>query len=36
VNALAGIAIYKNYASRVDQALFDLNDYFVNYGIIKQ
>jgi hypothetical protein len=34
VNALAGIAIYKNYALRVDKALLELNDYFFNYGII--
>ncbi len=34
VNAVAGIAIYKNYALRVDKALLELNDYFFNYGII--
>ncbi len=34
VNALAGIAIYKNYANRVNQAIVDLNSYFINYGII--
>lgn len=34
VNALAGIAIYKNYALRIDKALIELNDYFFNYGII--
>lgn len=36
VNALAGIAIYKNYAAGVDQAISDLNDYFIDYGIIKE
>lgn len=36
VNALAGIAIYKNYVARVNQALFELDDYFVNYGILKE
>ncbi len=36
VNALAGIAIYKNYAARVDQALIELDDYFVNYGILNE
>lgn len=36
VNALAGVAIYNNYASRVNQALTDLNDYFVNYGILNE
>jgi hypothetical protein len=34
VNALAGIAIYKNYANRVNQAIVDLTSYFINYGII--
>ncbi len=36
VNALAGIAIYRNYGAAVDQAIFDLNDYFIDYGIIKE
>lgn len=36
VNALAGIAIYKNYAARVEQALVGLNDYFINYGILNE
>jgi hypothetical protein len=36
VNALAGIAIYKNYSESIDQASIDLNDYFVDYGIIKR
>lgn len=35
VNALAGIAIYKNYAIRVQTAIDDLNDYFINYGILR-
>ena len=35
VDALAGIAIYKNYATRVNQAISDLNDYFINYGILR-
>jgi hypothetical protein len=36
VNALAGIAIYKTYSESLDQASIDLNDYFIDYGIIKQ
>jgi hypothetical protein len=36
VNALAGIAIYKTYSEKIDQASIDLNDYFIDYGIIKQ
>lgn len=35
VNALAGISIYKNYASRVEESLTKLNDYFVEYGILR-
>lgn len=35
VNALAGISIYKNYAARVEDALTKLNDYFIEYGILR-
>ena len=36
INALAGIGIYKTYALRTDQALINMHDYLLRYGIILQ
>jgi Na+-translocating ferredoxin:NAD+ oxidoreductase RnfD subunit len=32
---IVGIALYKEYALRVESALLDLRDYFVQYGILQ-
>lgn len=36
VYGIVGIGIYKEYATKVDQAFSDLRDYFIQYGILKQ
>lgn len=36
INALAGISIYKNYALSMDQALINMHDYLLQYGIINE
>lgn len=36
IYGIVGISVYKEYALRADQALSELSDYFVEYGILKQ
>lgn len=36
INALSGIGIYKTYALRTDQALINMHDYLLQYGIIQE
>ena len=36
INALSGINSYKNYSLLIEQTLISMNDYFLNYGIIKE
>lgn len=36
INALAGIGIYKTYALRTDEALINMSNYLVQYGIIQE
>jgi hypothetical protein len=36
ISGISGIAIYKNYSLKFEESISDLNDYFVNYGIINE